>query len=316
MTADPAADPAAATGSSVTDADVFTDVPGLRLGHAHDAAVRTGVTVILPDDPAVMGVDVRGGGPGTRETDALAPGNLVERFHGLVLAGGSVFGLGAADAVVAWLSARGVGLALGPRAIPVVPGAILFDLANGGDKAWGDAPPYGRLGIAAAEAAWAAGSACPHGAVGAGFGARAGSRPGGIGSASDVMTGPAAATAWRVGALVAVNSFGEVCDGAPPERGPVPLPKVAQMGTNTSIGVVATDAPLTKAQAGKLALMAHDGLARAIRPIHTPFDGDTLFALSTAPEGATPVSPLDLAVLGTLAADSVARAVRRAVAAV
>ena len=286
--------------------DCFTDVSGLKVGHAHDEAVRTGVTVILPDAPVVMAVDVRGGGPGTRETDALAPHTLVERFHGLVLSGGSAFGLGAADAVTAWLSERGVGLPVGARPVPVVPAAILFDLANGGDKNWGLEPPYRCLALAACEATSAA---CPHGPVGAGFGARAGSRPGGIGSASIVCE----RTKWTVSALIAVNSFGEVYAGEPPVDAPVALPKAPIAGTNTTIGAVATNAPLTKAQAQKLAQMAQDGLARAIRPIHTPFDGDTLFALVTGDAGQAQVPPLDLAVLGTLAADCVTRAVRRAV---
>ncbi|HEY4545842.1 MAG TPA: P1 family peptidase [Pedomonas sp.] len=288
--------------------DRFTDIPGLKVGHAHDAAVRTGVSVILPDRPVTMAVDVRGGGPGTRETDALAPHTLVERFHGLVLSGGSAFGLGAADAVTAWLSHRGVGLPVGGRPVPVVPAAILFDLSNGGNKDWGMTPPYHRLAL---EACAAAGTDCPHGPVGAGYGARAGSRPGGIGTASIQCE----RTGWRVAALIAVNSFGEVYAGEPPLDAPVALPKAAIAGTNTTIGAVATDAPLTKAQTQKLAQMAQDGLARVIRPIHTPFDGDTLFALATgeADRDTAGVQPLDLAVLGTLAADCVARAVRRGV---
>lgn len=288
--------------------DRFTDIPGLKVGHAHDAAVRTGVSVILPDRPVTMAVDVRGGGPGTRETDALAPHTLVERFHGLVLSGGSAFGLGAADAVTAWLSHRGVGLPVGGRPVPVVPAAILFDLSNGGNKGWGMTPPYHRLAL---EACAAAGTDCPHGPVGAGYGARAGSRPGGIGTASIQCE----RTGWRVAALIAVNSFGEVYAGEPPLDAPVALPKAAIAGTNTTIGAVATDAPLTKAQTQKLAQMAQDGLARVIRPIHTPFDGDTLFALATgeADRDTAGVQPLDLAVLGTLAADCVARAVRRGV---
>lgn len=291
---------------SSADEDRFTDIAGLKVGHAEDAQARTGVTVILPDSPVVMGVDVRGGGPGTRETDALAPHTLVERFHGLVLSGGSAFGLGAADGVAAWLSERGVGLPVGARPVPVVPAAILFDLSNGGDKNWGLEPPYRRLGLEACESA---GLECPHGSVGAGFGARAGSRPGGIGTARITCT----RTGWQVAALIAVNSFGEVYAGEPPVNAPVALPKVPIPGTNTTIGVVATNAPITKAQAQKLAQMAQDGLARAIRPIHTPFDGDTLFALSTAEAGQAPLAPLDLAVLGTLGADCVVRAVRRAV---
>ena len=288
--------------------DRFTDVPGIRVGHAHDTLVRTGVTLIVPDAPVVMAVDVRGGGPGTRETDALDPSTLVERVHGLVLAGGTVFGLAAADELVLLLSAAGIGLAMGPGLppVPVVPGAILFDLANGGDKSWGDAPPYRAL----TRAAFARlGNGDTSGAVGAGHGARAGSRPGGIGSVSARLTCGAIA-----GALVAVNSFGEVYAGAPPD-GPVAMPKLPWIGdlgrTSTCIGVIATDAPLTRAQARRVAMMAHDGLARAVRPVHTPFDGDTLFVLSTAAEGVPPIDVVTLTELGTIAADLVARAVRR-----
>jgi L-aminopeptidase/D-esterase-like protein len=284
--------------------DCFTDVPGLRIGHSHDPRIITGVTVILPDAPVVMGVDVRGGAPGTRDTPALDPGNLVERVHGLVLSGGSVFGLAAADAVTCWLSEQGVGLPSKARTIPVVPQAILFDLGNGGDKAWGMDPPYRQLALHACQQLGTDGT---HGRIGAGFGATAGSRPGGIGSASLKMP-----SGHRVSALIAVNSFGEVTAGEPPS-GEVPLPKVPLVGQNTTIGVVATDAPLSKAQAQRLALMAHNGLARCIRPIHTQFDGDTLFALSTAAQDKTPVDPLALSVLGTLAADCVVTAVRRAV---
>lgn len=284
--------------------DRFTDIAGLRVGHAHDVAARTGVTVIVPAAPVTMAVDVRGGGPATRETDALAPHTLVERVHALVLSGGSMFGLAAADAVAVALSQAGVGLAAGPLPIPVVPAACLFDMANGGDKGWAE-PPHRALGRAALAAA---GVDDPSGRVGAGFGATAGNRPGGIGSASVTAHG------LTVGALVAVNSFGEVYPGAPP-AGEVALPKLRAAdglaAQSTCIGTVATAAPLTRAQAQRVAMMAHDGLARAIRPIHTPFDGDTLFALSTGP--ADGVDPVTLALLGTLAADAVARAVRRAV---
>jgi L-aminopeptidase/D-esterase-like protein len=287
----------------MTTPDSFCDVPGLEVGHAIDSRVQTGVTVIIPNAPVVMGVDVRGGAPGTRDTPALDPGNLVERVHGLVLSGGSVFGLAAADAVSCWLSDRGIGLPSRARAIPVVPQAILFDLGNGGDKAWGIDPPYRQLGF---EACAALSTTCGSGRVGAGYGATAGSRPGGLGSAST------AHDSFTISALIAVNSFGEVYAGAPP-LGAVPLPKIPLVGQNTTIGIIATNAPLTKSQAHRIALMAHDGLARCIRPIHTQFDGDTLFALSTADPERTAVDPLTLSILGTLAADCVIRAVHRAV---
>ncbi len=285
----------------------FSSVPGICIGHAHDPMVRTGVTVIVPDAPVVMAVDVRGGGPGTRETDALDPSALVERVHGLVLAGGSVFGLAAADELVLCLSAAGRGLDMGPGLprVPVVPAAILFDLSNGGDKAWGEAPPYRRLARAAFAALDRGDSG---GAIGAGFGARAGARAGGIGSTGAVTT-----AGYRIGALVAVNSFGDVHAGAPPD-GAVPMPKLrreAPEASNTCIGAIATDAPLTRVQARRVAMMAHDGLARSIRPIHTPFDGDTIFVLSTANAGVS--DNVAVAEIGTLAADLVAAAVRRAV---
>lgn len=290
---------------------------GIRVGHAHCPLARTGVTLIVPEQPVVMAADVRGGGPGTRETDALEPSTLVERVHGLALAGGSVFGLAAADELVLRLARQGVGLPLGDGLFaPVVPGAILFDLANGGDKSWARSPaqepPYRRL---AAEALAALTATPAEGAVGAGHGARAGSRAGGIGIATATLDG-----GGRVAALVAVNCFGEVVDSMP-DGGPVPMPKLASGGRvlaqagNTSIGAIMTDIPLTRAAARRLAMMAHDGLARSIRPIHTPLDGDSLFAMSTATDLPARVDPILLAELGTRAADCVAMAVRRAVAA-
>ena len=313
--------------------NLITDVPGLKVGQAMDAAARTGVTVILPDERAVCAVDVRGGGPGTRETDALAPDTLVDAVDAVVLAGGSVYGLAAADGVTAWLGARGRGFALSPTPgtppAPVIPAAILYDLANGGDKAWGLEPPYRRLGVAAVEAA---SIDFELGTAGAGVGAMAGALKGGVGSASAV-TGDG----FTVGALAAVNSFGSVVApggrafwAAPfeigDEFGGVPLgaaraaPDVWGLAkgagaarANTTIACVATDADLSPAQARRLALMAQDGLARAIRPVHAPYDGDVVFALSTGrrPLGDNPV--LTLTRLGALAADCLARAVARGV---
>ncbi len=288
---------------------------GLKVGHAHCPQARTGVTVLLPERPVVMACDVRGGGPGTRETDALEPSTLVERVHALVLAGGSVFGLEAAGELALLLARDGVGLPVTEDVcVPVVPSAILFDLANGGDKGWarqgGGVSPYARL---AAEAYAAAGDSSAEGAVGAAFGARAGSRAGGIGIASAALDG-----GGQVAALIAVNCFGEVEDGEPPLGGPVPMPKLRGRDVygegNTCIGAIVTDLPLTRPAAKRLAMMAHDGLARSIRPIHTPFDGDALFAMSLSAETPIRVEPLLLAELGTRAADCVANAVRRAVA--
>ncbi len=292
-------------------------LPGLKVGHAHCPVAKTGVTVLVPDAPVVMAADVRGGGPGTRETDALEPSTLVERVHGLVLAGGSVFGLAAADALALELARNGRGLAIGSGdeslAVPVVPAAILFDLANGGDKSWaragGGEPPYARL---AGEAFRAASDHGCEGRVGAGFGAQAGSRAGGIGVASARLE-----AGGTVAVLMAVNSFGEVMDGEPPSEGVVPMPKRPTGGqlsaASTCIGAVVTDVPLTRPAAKRLAMMAHDGLARCIRPIHTPFDGDSLFAMSLSADMPARVDPVLLAELGTVAADCVVRAVRRAV---
>jgi L-aminopeptidase/D-esterase-like protein len=294
----------------------LTDVPGLAVGHAGCPRSRTGVTVIVPDAPAVMAVDVRGGGPGTRETDALDPANLVERAHAIVLSGGSVFGLAAADAVALGLARRGRGLEVAPGLfVPVVPAAILFDLRNGGDKGWAaraDAePPYRRL---AQEALLSLSRAPAAGPVGAGLGARAGSRPGGVGMASARLD-----EGGVVAVLAVVNSFGEVEEGEPPAEGAVPMPKLAagppeSLGASTTLAVVATDRPLTRAAARRLAMMGHDGLARAIRPVHAPYDGDVVFALSTAAETPAAVAPRLLTELGTRAADCLVSAVRSAVA--
>lgn len=310
--------------------NLITDVPGLRVGQAQNSAVRTGVTVILPDERAVAACDVRGGAPGTRETDALAPENLVEAVDAIVLSGGSVYGLAAADGVVAWLGARGrgFGLVAGIPKSPVVPGAILFDVANGGDKAWGETPPYRDLGRAAVAAA---GHDVVIGTVGAGYGAMAGGLKGGTGSASVVTT-----DGYTVGAIVGVNSWGsviapggrtfwaapfELADefgglgpggliAGPDQWGAAKRPSETR---NTTIACVATDAILTPAQAKRFAVMAQDGLARAIRPIHAPFDGDVVFALSTGlkPLGEQP--DYLIARLGALAADALARAVARGV---
>ncbi len=313
--------------------NLITDVAGLRVGQAMDARVRSGVTVILPDDRAVCAVDVRGGGPGTRETDALSPETLVDAVDAVVLAGGSVYGLAAADGVTAWLGAQGRGYGMvtttgAPRS-PIVPSAILYDLANGGDKAWGLEPPYRALGIAAAEAA---GRTFDLGTAGAGAGAMAGSLKGGVGSTSAIT-----ADGFTVGALVAVNSFGSVVapggrafwaapyevDG---EFGGVPLgparvrpedwglaKRDPRPGANTTIACVATDAILSPAQARRLAVMAQDGLARAIRPVHAPYDGDVVFALSTGRRPLGEDAVFALTRLGAIAADCLARAVARGV---
>jgi len=289
--------------------------------------VRTGVTVVLPERPALAGVDVRGGAPGTRETELLDPVHRVDRVDAIVLAGGSVFGLDAAGAIVPWLAKQGRGVAVGGMVAPIVPAAILFDLNNGGDKAWGDAPPYRDLGLRAARAA---GPDFALGNAGAGLGARAGRLKGGLGSAS-VVTGDG----LQVGAVIAANPVGSVVMPGQAtlwswameqgeEMGGQPLPEAGiadaldlaaegRIGGHTTIGVVATNLRLDKADARRIAIMAQDGLARAIRPVHTPFDGDTIFVLSTGSFGAPHPDPLALARLGSIAADCVARAIGRAV---
>jgi L-aminopeptidase/D-esterase-like protein len=305
----------------------ITDVPGLRVGNAEDHLVRSGITVVLPDEPAVAAVDARGGGTGTRDVELLSLDGSVEYVHALVLGGGSAFGLDAAGGVMAWLAARDRGFTIGSAIVPIVPQAILFDLLNGGDKDWGMEPPYWRLGHRATEAA---NLDVALGNAGAGLGAKAGALKGGLGSASVVIE----ELGVTVGALVAVNSVGDTLlpgtdvffawdmeknsefGGRRPQEnfdpGEVRLPKDARAGENTTIAVVACDAVLTKPQARRLAVMAQAGLARAIRPAHTPLDGDTVFAMGTARRAL--VDPLrDLALLGGHAANCLARAVARGV---
>jgi D-aminopeptidase len=274
--------------------NLITDVPGLKVGHADDARLGSGSTAIVFDQPAVAAVDVRGGAPGTRETDLLEPDKLVEQIDAIALSGGSAFGLDAASGVQAWLREQGRGFAVGTARVPIVPAAILFDLTHAGDKAWGRFSPYRELGYAAAAAA---GLDVALGSVGAGVGATTYNLKGGIGSASAQIDG------ITVGALAAANAAGSMVVGdgpwfwaAPFEvdkefggRGfPSPLPAGAleprtkgAVRANTTLVVVATDAGLTKAQAKRLAVMAQDGLAHAIFPAHTPIDGDIVFAAAT-----------------------------------
>jgi L-aminopeptidase/D-esterase-like protein len=319
--------------------NLITDVAGLLVGHAADENVRTGVTVLQCAAGWPAAVDVRGGGPGTRETDVLSPENLVGRAHAVVLAGGSVFGLAAADGVATMLSSQGFGLQLraGSTAIPIVPSAVLHDLANGGDKNWGLAPPYRELGMRALAAA---GAEFALGSVGAGRGARAGLRNGGIGSASvDLREG------LIVGALVALNSVGSAImpdgktywawayeldgefGGAGPPRSAMdvsdPAPDDSRLlglgrltvGSNTTLGIVACNADLNTAECRRVAMMAHDGIARAVRPAHTPFDGDTVFALASGelPLKGNPMRAAQIGRIGSAAADCLARAIARAV---
>jgi L-aminopeptidase/D-esterase-like protein len=306
--------------------NLITDVAGVRVGNADDARLASGVTAVVFDEPAVVSVDVRGGAPGTRETDLLEPHRTVERIDAVVLSGGSAFGLDAASGVQALLREQGRGFAVGDVRIPIVSGAVLFDMRNGGDKGWGRFPPYRELGHAAAAAADASFAL---GTAGAGYGATTVNLKGGLGSAS-----AATRDGHVVGALVAVNACGSVTIGdgrqfwaAPFEVGgefgglgfPAQLPPTALIpvakgrpGENTTIAVVATDAALTKAQAKQFAVMAQDGLARAIYPAHTTLDGDTVFAAATGRRPlANPVS--EVSELGAIAANVLARAVARGI---
>jgi D-aminopeptidase len=306
--------------------NLISDVPGLRVGNAHDSRLLSGVTVVLPQRPVVAAVDVRGGGPGTRETDALALSGTVEEIHAVVLSGGSAFGLAAASHVQAWLAARGLGFAVGTATVPIVPQAVLFDLLNGGDKTWGDDNPYGPL---ATEACRSADAHFALGSAGAGYGATTASLRGGLGSASEVLH-----DGLVVGALAAVNAAGAATMGPSPhfwaasferngEFGGLGLPDATPAealtphlkgtaGASTTIAVVATNARLSKPQAHRLAVMAQTGMARALYPIHTPLDGDVVFALATG-EAALPDPVFDLARLGAHAANVLARAIARGV---
>ncbi|CUR57095.1 conserved hypothetical protein [metagenome] len=308
--------------------NAITDVPGIRVGHAQrtDEGWLTGTTIVLPTaEGAVAGVDVRGGGPGTRETDVLDPRNLVERAHAIVLSGGSALGLAAADGVTRALFDEGIGYPMGApgEVVPIVPAAILFDLGRGG--VFGNAPDA-ELGRAAYAAA---GASTPTGCVGAGTGARAGGLKGAVGTASAVLP-----DGTIVGALVAVNALGSCVDPVtgelyaarhclPGDLPPLHLPAEAELAAAraaatlvpgahlaTTVGVLATDRTLTKAQCAKVSGIGHDGLARAIRPVHTMFDGDTLFTLATG--GRDAPDQLEFHALLEAAADCVTRAVARA----
>jgi len=306
--------------------NLITDVPGIKVGHAEDLRLGSGATAIIFDQPAAASIDVRGGGPGTRETALLDPAQTVEGIDAITLAGGSAFGLDAASGVQAWLKEQGRGFAVRTARVPIVPAAILFDLLSGGDKDWGRYPPYRELGYAAAAAA---SPDFPLGSVGAGTGATTVNCKGGIGSASAVT-----AEGQVVGALAAVNAVGSVTIGDGPWFWAAPFERAAEFGglgwptsfseqalkpvtkgsanQSTTLVVVATDAILSKTQAKRLAVMAQSGLSRAIYPVHTPLDGDVVFAASTARKPLTDPF-IGLAELGTIAANVVARAIARGV---
>jgi len=293
----------------------LTDVAGVRVGHWTDPVGLTGCTVVLlPEEGAVASVDVRGAAPGTRETDVLHPDNQVQVAHAIVLSGGSAFGLAAADGVMRHLEERGVGVATPAGPVPIVPAAVVFDLPSGSAAA----RPTAESGLTACLAA-EEGQPCGHGPVGAGTGATVGKLlgspvPGGLGTASLRLPG-----GGTVAAVAVVNAVGDVVD----EDGSVlagpgtvarlldsGVPQAPRIGTSTTLVVVATDVALTKVQAHRLAVTAHDGLAHAIRPVHTAYDGDTVFAVSTSRR---PADDTSLLLLQTAATEVVAEAIRSAV---
>lgn len=303
--------------------NLITDVAGLRVGNAQDEVIKTGSTVLVGDAPFTAGVHIMGGAPGTRETALLTPDKLVQQVDALVLSGGSAFGLDAASGVADGLRAQDRGFRVGDQRVPIVPGAILFDLLNGGDKGWAE-NPYKALGRAALEVA---SEDFTLGTTGAGTGATVDGLKGGLGSASWVMD-----NGVTVGALVAVNALGAVTMGDGPtfwaapwemnsefgargmgtnDPSTEPRPE-ARLGENTTIAIIATDADLTQAQATRLATAAHDGMARAIHPSHTPFDGDLVFAAATGAH-AMPDADFDALRLGHAAATCLARAIARGV---
>lgn len=306
--------------------NLITDVAGLQVGHAEDAALGSGSTAIVFDEPAIASVDIRGGGPGTRETELLAAHSTVERVDAITLSGGSAFGLDATSGVQGWLHEQGRGFAIGSARVPIVPGAIIFDLLAGGDKQWGRFSPYRELGYRAAAAA-AADVAL--GSAGGGFGATTATLKGGIGSASAVT-----ADGVTVGALVVVNAVGNVTIGDGPHFWAAPFEQNGEFGGRgwpevfgldalavrtkggpreaTTIALVATDAILSKAQCHRLAVMAQTGCARAIYPVHTPLDGDIVFAAATG-QKRLPDPLFALTTLGALAANVLARAIARGV---
>jgi D-aminopeptidase len=306
--------------------NLITDIAGIRVGHASDAKLASGTTVVVFDTAVVASVDVRGGGPGTRETALLDPAQTVEGIDAVVLSGGSAFGLDAASGAQAFMREQGRGFRIRDAVVPIVPAAIMFDLLNGGDKNWDRYPPYRELGYEAAENA---GVDFALGSAGAGLGATTATLKGGVGSASATT-----ADGVTVGALVVVNAVGSTIVGNGPHFWAAPFEQGDEYGgrgwpqsfsafdlkirakggpnENTTVALIATDAKLTKAQCNRLAVMAQDGLARAIYPVHTPLDGDTVFA---AAMGKTPLADpaYGLATLGMVAANVLARAVARGI---
>ena len=306
--------------------NLITDVPGVRVGAAQDARLASGVSVVVFDAPATGGMAIPGGAPALRDGALLAPEMTVAHVDGFVLSGGSAFGLDAAGGVMAYLAAQGRGLAVGSALVPIVPGAALFDLDNGGDKTWGRRAPYGDLGF---EAAATAGLDFALGTAGAGYGATICDLKGGLGSASATSS-----RGFVVGALVAVNAVGRATRGTAPHFWAAAYERGAEFGglgpgdapaadtltlalkrdapANTTLAVVATDAAFGKAQMMRVAIMASGGFALALRPAFAPADGDIVFAAATARAARAP-DLRDLTEIGTLAAECVARAIARAV---
>ncbi|MGO9133311.1 MAG: P1 family peptidase [Methylovirgula sp.] len=310
--------------------NLITDVPGLSIGHAEDLRIGSGVTALIFDQPAVASVAVHGGAPGLRDSAMLEPEMTVEAVDALVLSGGSAYGLDAMGGVAAYLREIGRGFAVRDIHVPIVPGAILFDLLNGGDKNWGAKPAYWDIGYrAAANAVSSANRDFQLGSVGAGLGATTANLKGGLGSASAISS-----NGFVIGALIAVNALGQATIGDGPhfwaspyeignEFGGLGWPPIRPQDStririkgdapeNTTIGIVATDAFLTKAQAKRLATVAQDGLALALHPAHAALDGDTIFSAATG-TALEPPSIRDLTEIGALAAHCVARAIARAV---
>lgn len=310
--------------------NLLTDIPGVRVGHAHDEAVASGVTAVIFDKAAVASADVRGGGPGIRDGALLEPVNTVERIDAIALSGGSAFGLEAGGGVQAWLAEQGRGFAVADALIPIVPGAVQFDMLNGGNKKWGKFPPYRDLGYAAATAA--TDGEFELGTVGAGFGATTVNFKGGLGSASAVLS-----NGVRVAAIASVNAVGSVTVGDGPWFWAAPFEQNSEFGgrglppsftpdmlamrlkggpaassiENTTLAIIVTDAILDKAQVQRLAIIAQTGFARAIYPVHAPLDGDIVFAAAT---GEKQIDPLyGLTELGAVAANVIARAIARGV---
>ena len=310
--------------------NAITDVTGLKVGNAHDAKLKSGVTTLICDDLYAASVAIHGGAPGTRETDLLLPENTIGGVDALVLSGGSAFGLDAPSGVQAWMRENNRGFAVGPVNVPIVPSAILFDLTNGGDKDWGKFPPYRELGYQAAK------NASPDieiGTSGAGYGAKVAGLKGGLGTASLVLD-----NGITIAALFAVNALGSPVIGSSQyfhaaafekdrEFGGLGFPKEPtdgldqvvtkfgssnQPGTNTTIGIVATDADLDKSELRRLAIAAHDGIARAIWPAHTPMDGDLVFAVATGKSKIKPDHALAIE-LSAHAVSVTARAIARGV---